>query len=75
MSFLAAIFTTGLDLSGRQRFLLLLPLCLSIAVVYKATRCEKIPELPMAALLLWITIVLGMFGVGAALWVVFTIAV
>lgn len=75
MNLLLALFTTGIDLSGRQRFFLLLPLCLSIAVVYKATRCEHIFELPVAAAVLWLTIVLGMFAVGIGLWAVFTIMV
>ena len=69
------MFFTGMDLSGKQRFLLLLPLCLSIATVYKATRCERLGQVPGAAMVLWITIVVGMFAVGAALWMVFMVMV
>lgn len=71
----AALFTTGIPLTGAQRFLLMLPLCLSIAIVYKSLRCERLRELPLRAFVLWITIVAGMYAVGLGLWVVFEIAV
>jgi len=67
-----ALFTSSIDLTGAQRFLLMFPLCLSIAVVYKTTRCETLRELPGAVLLLWVTIVVGMFAVGLGFWVLFT---
>lgn len=72
---LASFLLDGVALSGRQRFLLMLPLCLSIAVVYKATRCERMRDLPVAALVLWVTIVVGMYAVGFGLWAAFNIAV
>ncbi len=68
---LAALFTTGIELTGMYRFLLMLPLCLSIAVVYKTTRCDDLREVPVAALTLWVTIVLGLLAVGVGLWAVF----
>ena len=68
---LAGLFTTAIELTGAQRLLLMLPLCLSIAVVYKATRCEKLRDLPAAALILWVTIVVGMYAIGLGLWVAF----
>jgi hypothetical protein len=71
---LATLFVTGVTLTGGQRFLLLFPLCLSIAVVYKATRCESLRELPRQALELWVTIVAGMFVVGFVLWAAFELA-
>ncbi len=51
----------------------MLPLCLSIAIVYKTARCYNLKELPAAALILWVTIVSGMVLVGVGLWVVFTL--
>ncbi len=73
---LAELFTTAIELASRQqRLLLILPLCLSIAIVYKATRCETLRELPVAALTLWGTIVVGMYAVGVALWLLFSIMV
>lgn len=67
-----ALFTTAAELSGSQRLLLMLPLCLSIAVVYKTTRCDDLREVVTSALVLWVTIVSGMAAVGVGLWVLFT---
>jgi hypothetical protein len=72
---LAGLFTTAVQLTGIQRSLLMLPLCLSIAIVYKTTRCDKLGDIPVATLTLWITIVLGMYAVGLGVWVVFQIMV
>ena len=73
--FLATLFVTGFELNGTQRFLLMLPICLSIAVVYKATRCERLRDIPAASFLLWVSIVAGMYSVGLGLWAVNTLAV
>jgi hypothetical protein len=54
-------------LSRTQQMLMLLPLCLSISVVYKTTKCATLAEIPVAALVSWVTIVIGMYAVGAAL--------
>jgi hypothetical protein len=72
---LGALFTHAIELSGRQRILLMLPLCLAIAIVYKAIRSENLSRLPAAALSLWVTIVVGMSAVGVGLWVLFEIMV
>ena len=64
----AAIFTTPVLMTGHQHALLLLPLCLSIAVVYKTTRCPDVRDIPVASLVLWVTIVVGMYAVGVGLW-------
>jgi hypothetical protein len=70
-SALAGLFVTGIELVGWQRMVLMLPLCLSIAIVYKTIRCENMRQMPTAAVGLWITIVLGMYAVGVGLWAVF----
>ncbi len=57
--------TTPIDPSGVQRLLLLIPLCLSISIVYKTTRCERLREIPLATLALWVTLIGGMIGVVA----------
>ncbi len=76
IGFLAGIFTTGVEqLSGGQRMALILPLCLSIAVVYKTLRCQTLREIPVASLILCGTVVLGMYAVGVGLWVLFTLMV
>ena len=64
MVFIAGIFTSGVILTGWQRLLLMLPLCLSISIVYKTLRTENPRELPSAVLILWGTIVAGMCAVG-----------
>ena len=65
---LASIFTTPIFMTGHQHALLLLPLCLSIAVVYKTSRCADVRDIPLTSLVLWATIVLGMYAVGVGLW-------
>ena len=72
---LVALFTTAIKLTGSQRFLLMLPLCLSIAVVYKTIRLEDVRAIPVASLILCVTIVLAMCAVGVGLWAVFSIMV
>jgi hypothetical protein len=72
---LAGLFTTAMELSGRQRLMLMLPLCLSIAIVYKTTRCPNLREVPVAALILCVTIVIGMLAVGVGLWMLYLIMV
>ena len=72
---LASVFTTAVQITGGQRFLLMLPLCLSVAVVYKTTRCGSLRDMPVSALVLWVTIVLGMYAVGFGLWVLYSVMV
>ncbi len=72
---LAGLFTTPVELTGLQRLALMLPLCLSIAVIYKTTRCEELRDVPVWALVLWVTIVLGMYAVGVGLWAAFQVMV
>ncbi len=67
-----ALFTLPLpELSGLQRAGLLLPLTACIAVVYKALRCETPREIPLASVILWVTILIGMYMVGIGLMVVY----
>jgi hypothetical protein len=61
--------------SGLKHAALLWPLSLSIALVYKTTRCETLREIPLATLALWITIILGMYAVGVGIWLLFGIFV
>lgn len=62
-------------IGGIWRVAMLIPLSLSVAVVYKTTRCRQLRDVPMAVLGLWLTIVLGMYSVGVAAWLVFMICV
>jgi hypothetical protein len=65
---LAGLFTIPIMLTGFQHALLLLPLSLAVAVVYKTARCEHIREIPVASAVLCVTIVVGMYAVGVGLW-------
>lgn len=68
---LATVFLHPLQIVGWQRMLLLFPLSLAIAIVYKTTRCEKLRDIPLASLVLWVTIVAGMYAVGVGMYVVY----
>ena len=69
----ASLLVTGIDVTNGYRLLFMLPLCLCIAVVYKTLRCRRLSDIPVAALVLWVTIVVGMYSVGVGLWALFTI--
>lgn len=73
MSAWAGWLVTGIDVTSGYRMLFMLPLCLCIAVVYKTLRCRRLRDIPVAALVLWVTIVVGMYSVGVGLWALFTI--
>lgn len=64
---LATLFITPVSFGAGTRLLLLLPLAASISIVYKAIRCDNVRELPLASLVLWITVVGGMMAVGVVL--------
>jgi hypothetical protein len=67
MGLLAALFTEPIYLAGWARLSMLVPLCLSMAVVYKALKSEDLRRLPLACLALWATMVGGMLLVGVVL--------
>lgn len=73
--FLPQCLANSMVLNGGLRLAMMLPLCLSIAIVYKATRCEDLRELPVAVGGLLVSIVLGMAAVGIGLWLMFQIMV
>jgi len=68
---LATIFLNPLELIGWQRMIFLLPLCLAISIVYKTTKCSRVRDIPVASLVLWVTIVIGMYAVGVGLFVIY----
>ena len=59
------------QIGSGTRFALLLPLAASVSLVYKTIRVDSLRALPRAALVLWVTILLGMFAVGVGLLIVF----
>jgi hypothetical protein len=52
-----------------SRLWMLLPLSLAVAVVYKTIKLDNLRALPVAALLLWLTIIGGMVAVAVGLYV------
>ncbi len=67
MTDLLAILIQPMVLNRWQQMILLLPLTLAISVVYKTTKCENVRQIPVAAAVNWITIVVLMYVIGAAL--------
>jgi len=72
---IAGLFTTAMELPAGRRAWFILPLCLSIAVVYKTLRVPDLRKVPLASIVLWITIVISMYAVGVGLWAVFSLLV
>ena len=64
---LAALFITPLTCDRQTGMLLVLPLSLAVSVVYKTIKCHSLREIPLAVLVSWITILVGMAVVGVAL--------
>ena len=61
-------------MDGRMRLAMLILLALSIAVVYRTIRCQRVREVPLSAAVLCGEIVIGMFLVGVGLWGVYLLA-
>ena len=74
MGVLATLMVHPLVLTRWQQMLLLLPLCLTVSVVYKATKCAKLRDITSASLVSWITIVIAMYLVGGALLLLYELA-
>lgn len=68
-----AVFLTPVTLTRFQQMLMLVPLCLAVSVVYKTTKCERLQDVPWAALVSCITIIIGMYMVGIALMVLYNL--
>lgn len=70
---LLAVLLTPIRITGPQHMAMLIPLCLAISVVYKTVRCPNLRDVPMASLMLCITIVLSMYAVGVGVWLLFLV--
>lgn len=75
MHTLATLFMHPIRLGGWQETVMLLPLCAAIALVYKSIKCDNAREVPVASLILWVTVVAGMYAVGLGLWGLYRIVV
>jgi len=68
---LAALFIDWIPITGVGRLGMLLPLALSVSIVYRTIRCERLAAIPLASLVLWVTIVGGMMLIGVILLAIF----
>lgn len=50
-------------------YLLLVPLCVGISIVYKSIKCREMRQVPREAGVIFVMILLGMGLAGAVLWV------
>jgi hypothetical protein len=64
---LAALFVQPIEIRGIARIGMLLPLALSIAIVYKTIRCRELKSIPLASLGLCAMIVSTMLLIGLML--------
>jgi small-conductance mechanosensitive channel len=64
---LATLFINPLICARWTGMLLVLPLSLAVSVVYKTIKCRDLREVPLAVLVSWLTILVGMAVVGVAL--------
>lgn len=67
LNILAAIFVTPIEIRGIGRIGMLLPLALSIAIIYKTIRCSRLASIPLASLSLCAMIVFTMLMIGVVL--------
>lgn len=68
---LATFFTQPMTITGVGRLAMLIPLTLSISIVYKTMRCERLSRVPAASVVLTIMILLSMGMIGLVLLVLF----
>lgn len=69
--YLPDLFIRPIPITGIGRLLMLIPLALSISIVYKTIRCDRLSAVPVASLNLCFMIVAGMMLIGFFLLVLF----
>lgn len=67
MNALLALFLHPATMSRFQQMFMLIPLCLAVSIVYKTIKCERLREVPWAACVSCVTIIIGMYVVGIVL--------
>jgi len=66
-NWLSGLFVQPIDVTGFWRLGMLVPLILSISIVYKTMRCEKLSAIPVASVILCLMILTSMGLIGALL--------
>ncbi len=69
--YLPNLFIQPVHITGIGRLLMLIPLALSISIVYKTIRCDRLSAVPVASLSLCFMIVTGMMLIGFFLMILF----
>ncbi len=64
----AALFYNPITLPCDKLLWLMLPLSISVAIVYKTLRTNNIRHLPLEILVLVVYLVVGVIGLGVGLW-------
>lgn len=64
---LHSLFIKPYPITGIARLLMLIPLALSVSIVYKTIRCERLRSIPLASVLLCLMIVSCMMLIGVGL--------
>ncbi len=68
---LQSVFTEPVSIAGSGRLAMLIPLTLSVSIVYKTMRCERLAQVPLASLVLCLMILAVMGLIGVTLLLVF----
>lgn len=68
---LSSLFVQPVSITGIGRLAMLVPLTLSISLVYKTMRCERLSSIPLASIVLTIMILVTMGLIGLVLLVLF----
>lgn len=68
---LQSIFVKPIPITGFARLGMLVPLTMSISIVYKTIRCDRIRQIPAASVTLCLTILACMGLIGVVLLLMF----
>lgn len=71
MELLQSLFVKPIPITGFGRLGMLLPLVLSISIVYKTIRCDRVSQIPAASVVLCVTILISMGLIGVLLLAMF----
>ena len=66
-----SLFMKPISITGIWHLLMLVPLSLSVSIVYKTIRCPRLSAVPLASLVLCLIILAGMMSIGVALQIIF----
>lgn len=64
------LFVNPMTLRAESVLYLVLPLCAAVAIVYKTIRVTHLRRFPKEVAILMLYMVVGLVGLGAALWLV-----